>query len=79
LHDEYIGCLVYADDIILLSASVVNLQRMLDVCHTVGANMDILFNAAKSTLFTVWNFVTILSIIYRLEMLEFIGANHSNI
>ena len=26
------------------------------VCHTVGANMDILFNAAKSTLFRVWKF-----------------------
>ena len=33
LHGEYIGCLVYADDIVLLSASVVNLQRMLDACH----------------------------------------------
>ena len=52
MHGEYIGCLVYADDIVLLSAFVVNLQRMLDVCHTVGASMDILFNAAKSTLFT---------------------------
>jgi len=56
LHGEYIGCLVYADDIVLLSASVVNLRRMLDVCHTVGATMDILLNAAKSTLFTVAKF-----------------------
>jgi len=56
LHGEYIGCLVYADDIVLLSASVVNLQRMLDVCHTVGATIDILFNAAKCTLFIVGKF-----------------------
>jgi len=56
LHGEYIGCLVYGDGIILLSASVVNLQRMFDVCHTVGATMDISFNAAKSTLFTVGKF-----------------------
>jgi len=56
LHGEYIGCLVCADGIILLSASVVNLQRMFDVCHTVGATVDISFNAAKSTLFTVAKF-----------------------
>ena len=36
LYGEYIGCLVYADDIFLLSASVVMLQKMLSVCHTKG-------------------------------------------
>ena len=56
LHGEYIGCLVYADDIILLSVSVVNLQNMFDVCYTVGATMGLLFNARKSTLFTVGKF-----------------------
>ena len=50
-----LGCShdVYADDIILLSASVINLQKMLNICHIVGAEMDVLFNAKKSTLFVV--------------------------
>jgi len=79
LHGEYIGCLVllYADDIVLLSASVADLQRMLDVCHTVGASIDILFNSAKSMLFTGGKFCD--NTVNRLEMLVFIGANHLNI
>ena len=32
IDDVYIGCLAYADDIILISASVVKLQRILDLC-----------------------------------------------
>jgi len=31
LYDKYIGCIVYTDDVILLSSSVVKLQKMLDV------------------------------------------------
>ena len=53
LYGEYIGCLVYADDIILLSASVVTLQKMLSVCYTKGLEIDVVFNAKKSTLFVV--------------------------
>jgi len=49
----YIGCLVYADDIILLSASVAHLQMMLDICYVRGTEIDIMFNAKKSSLFVV--------------------------
>ena len=40
-------------DIILMSASVVNLQKMLDICYTNGCVLDIQFNATKSLLFLV--------------------------
>jgi len=36
LYDKYIGCIVYADDVILLSSSVVKLQKMLDICYVTG-------------------------------------------
>jgi len=49
----HVGCLVYADDIILLSASVVHLQSVLDICRKDGSDIDIIFNAKKSCLFTV--------------------------
>ena len=39
----YIGCLAYAD-LILISASVVELQKMLNICSTYGTNLDIRFN-----------------------------------
>jgi len=37
LGRHYAGCIAYADDLILLSASLCNLQSMLDVCHNVGS------------------------------------------
>ena len=49
----YFGCLFYADDILLLSASVGNLQKMLDLCYRKGSELDIIFNAKKSSLFVV--------------------------
>ena len=51
--DVYIGCIAYADDIILLSGSVCMLQKMLNVSYTVGAELDIVFNVNKSFLFKV--------------------------
>ena len=50
---NYSGCLLYADDLILLSASVLQLQKMLDLCYDVGLVLDIKFNAKKSSLLQV--------------------------
>ena len=47
----YVGCIAYADDIILLSASLINLQKMLDICFNQGSKLDIQFNSSKSCLF----------------------------
>jgi len=53
LYGKYIGCIVHADDVILLSGSVVKLQKMLDVCYCNGLDLDVVFNAKKSSLFVV--------------------------
>jgi len=53
LYDKYIGCIVYADDVILLSSSVVKLQKMLDICYDTGLELDVVFNSKKSALFAV--------------------------
>jgi hypothetical protein len=39
---------MYADDLLLLSSSVVELQCMLDTCSEVGSQLSILFNNSKS-------------------------------
>ncbi len=49
----YVGIIVYADDILLLSASVNDLQSMINVCSKVGGQLDISFNATKSQLLAV--------------------------
>ena len=38
----YMGCIVYAYDIILLSASIVALQEMLNICFHKGDELDII-------------------------------------
>jgi len=50
---KYFGCLLYADDLILLSAFVLQLEKMLDVCYDVGLFLDIKFNAKKLSLLQV--------------------------
>ena len=49
----FVGCIAYADDIILLSTSVVHLNMMLDICHSQGNMLDVKFNPSKSCSFTV--------------------------
>ena len=41
----YIGCIIYADDLLLLSGSVLSLQIMLDTCGCVCKLLGIAFNA----------------------------------
>ena len=53
LYDKYIACIVYADDVILLSGSVVIIQKMLNICYDIGSKLDVVFNGKKSALFTV--------------------------
>ena len=38
---------------VLLSASLINLQKMLDICYVQGSTLDIQFNVDKSFLFAV--------------------------
>ena len=40
---------MYADDLILISASVNGLQPLLNCCHTVCLDLLLKFNCAKST------------------------------
>jgi Reverse transcriptase (RNA-dependent DNA polymerase) len=42
------GCFMYADDLILLSSSLCEMQYMLDICSDFGNRNDISFNAKKS-------------------------------
>jgi len=48
IKDIYVGCVMYADDILLLSASVITLQSMLSICSEYGRKHDIIFNCKKS-------------------------------
>jgi len=44
----FLGCILYADDILLLSLSVVGLQSMLDKCSVLAELLSLEFNVEKS-------------------------------
>ena len=44
----FLGCLLYADDVFLISHCVCVMQKMLDICSCVAEELDMRFNASKS-------------------------------
>ena len=44
----FVGCVMDADDIVLLSASCHGLQKMVDICYKYGDRFNIRFNSSKS-------------------------------
>jgi len=48
LRGVYYGCIVYADDILLLSPSVCLMQKMLDICESSVDDCNMRFNCTKS-------------------------------
>jgi Reverse transcriptase (RNA-dependent DNA polymerase) len=48
IANEFYGCFLYADDIIILSHSVCGLHIMLNMCVMVCASIDLKFNPSKS-------------------------------
>jgi len=48
----FIGCVLYADDIVLFSASCHGLQQIVNICNVYGTKWDIKFNPRKSQVIT---------------------------
>ena len=42
------GCILYADDTVLLSGNCYGLQKMVDICSDYGNRFGIRFNSSKS-------------------------------
>ena len=51
IADMFCGCIFFADDILLLSASLCRLQLMLNICVEFAVQNDVKFNHLKSHLF----------------------------
>lgn len=48
LFGHFIGCLLFADDIMLVSTSLYSMQRMLRICDQYAIDFDVIFNTKKS-------------------------------
>ena len=58
LHGLFVGCILYADDIILLAQTTFAMQKMLDICMSGITALDLYFNVSKSVVMRVdprWN------------------------
>lgn len=53
--DVYVGCIVYAHDLLLMSASLHNLQLMIDICYSELEKLDAVFNPSKCQVTRVGN------------------------
>ena len=48
IGSAFFGCIMYADDLILLSPSLCGLQCMVDICSDYANDYDLVFNAKKT-------------------------------
>ena len=53
INGMYVGCVMYADDLVLLSASLTSLQTMTDICESEAQYLDMNFNVTKSAVLRV--------------------------
>ena len=48
MNGQFIGCILYADDILLLSVLYSEMQNMLRLCKKLAIKRDLKFNVLKS-------------------------------
>jgi len=53
MKGQYLGCIMYADDILLLSQSVSTMQDMLNICAKNATDLDLSFNVNKSAIMRI--------------------------
>src|SRR6218665_3936905 len=53
IGDMFLGCIMYADDLILISASLCDLQAMIDICLGELISIDMKLNIAKSQILRI--------------------------
>ena len=53
INGVFIGCIMYADDLILITATVNGPQTMLNCCYNVSVNLLLKFNYGKSSCFAI--------------------------
>ena len=51
----FMGCVMYADDMLIMCASLIGLQRMMDICTDYGHDFNLTFNATKTVNVAVGN------------------------
>jgi len=81
IRSFFLRCILYADDIVLLSLSCTGLQQMVNVCVKYGQLWDIRFNSSKSYIITFggayssWTRITLDNVhLKRVAKLKYLGG-----
>ena len=53
LSGVFVGCVLYADDILLISQSLTCMQSMLNICSQLSKRLDLKFNVKKSAVLRI--------------------------
>jgi len=53
LVQQFYGCLLYADDIVLLAHSLNAIRQMLQICDEFATDFDMKFNSSKSVVMQI--------------------------
>jgi exonuclease III len=53
IHNVYVGCVMYADDLVLIASSISTMQSMVNICAGEMAYLDMRFNVAKSSVMRI--------------------------
>ena len=61
VQNLFMGCIMYADDLLLLSSSVKELQCMMDICSEISSELGITFNANKSSCMIIDKILSMIS------------------
>ena len=61
---QFLGAILYADGLLLMSSSIVNLQYMIDICTEYGLIMRITFGHVKSNCFAIYPHSSRLTVSY---------------
>jgi len=53
IHNVYVGCVMYADDLVLIASSISTMQAMINLCSEEISYLDMRFNVAKSSVMRI--------------------------
>jgi len=53
IYNVFIGCIIYADDILLIANSINHMQTMLNICTEMITALGLHFNVSKSTVMRI--------------------------
>ena len=82
LLGAFLGCIVYADDILLISKTISGMQNMLDICSSMAIELNVKFNVAKSMVLRIGarfsvkcaELVLCNSVLARVEQIKYLGV-----